>query len=136
MSTAAPSSSAPPGVATPLTPSNRLGLALAALLGLLDLLPLPGGGPVGPPLGVIILDIVCGLVTLVCVVVAWRTGSRAAVRLAAGARILSAVTVLPAFFVGPSAPVLALAALLVILAVLSVGLMLAPARRPSSPVTD
>jgi O-antigen/teichoic acid export membrane protein len=121
-----------------LTTRNRAGLALAGLLGLADLVflafPTPEGEE-GPPIGILVLTAVLGVVTLVAVAVAWRSGNRAALRLTAVTRILSAVTALPAFFVDVPAALKAGAAVLVVLAIVSVVLMLTPgARRPA--VTD
>ena len=43
------------------------------------------------------------MITVVAVVIGWRAARRSALRVAAGARILSAITALPAFFVDVSA---------------------------------
>lgn len=112
---------------------TKVGLVLGGLLGLTDMagpfsLRTPAG-ETGPPTGVLVLDAVLGLVTVVFVVVALRTLSRGAIRIAAGARILSAATALPAFFAGPSAPTVVIAAAAVIVSVIVVVLMLSPAPR-------
>lgn len=126
---------------TSLSRNNRIGLGLAALLGLADigliLLPAPeqGDGPEGPPVGILVLAAVLGLVTLVAVAKAWRTGSRRAVRLTAGLRVLSVITALPAFFVDVDASVKVLVAVLVLVTTASVVLMLSPASR-RGPVLD
>jgi hypothetical protein len=124
---------------TPLSKLNKAGLVLAFLLGLADIaavfFPPTPEGQVGPPDSILLLDSLLGLITVVAVVVAWRTTKRAAIRLTAGARILSMVTALPAFFVEVPPGVKVLVGVFVLLTVASVVMMLAPARRPA-PVTD
>jgi hypothetical protein len=127
---------------TPTTPLlsgvNKAGLAIAFLLGTGSVVgvfrPTPKG-QVGPPLAVLLLDAALGLIIMVAVVVAWRTARRAAIRLAAGARILSMITALPAFFVPVPAWVKVWVGVGIVLTVLAIVLMFAPARRPA-PVTD
>jgi hypothetical protein len=115
----------------PFSGANKVGLVLAGLLGLVDLagpfFPTPPG-EVGPPLAILVLDAILGVVTLVAVVVAWRTRRRALVRLAAGARILSMITALPAFFAGVPAFLVAVVSLFVVLTITTVVLMLLPPR--------
>lgn len=121
-----------------LSTANRIGIGLAVVLSLMDfaslLVPTPPG-EVGPPYVVLLLSAALGVVTLVAVVVAWRSGSRGALRIAAGARVVSAITALPAFFVDVESWVKLVVALTVVLTIACVLLMLAPARR-SAPVTD
>jgi hypothetical protein len=69
------------------------------------------------------------------VVIAWRTGNRAAIRVAAGTLILNLLTSLPAFFVDIPAGVKALVGVSVLVTVLAVGLMFSPSRQ-SAPVLD
>jgi hypothetical protein len=119
-----------------LTTGNKVGLGLAALLGLTDLTgpfltPSDGevAGEAGPPMVVLIACAVLGVITLVGVVWAWRTGSRPAARIVAGSRILSALSALPAFFVGGvPAPLILIAAAGILLTALACYLMLRPAR--------
>jgi hypothetical protein len=110
---------------------NRAGLILALLLGLLDMVavlqPTPDG-EVGPPFAILVIDALLGLITVVAVVIAWRSGRRGAVRVAAGARIVSMLTALPAFFVDVPAGLQALVALFVVLTIACVAMMLAPSR--------
>ena len=121
-----------------LTTKNKIGLALAGLLGLVDtpsvLMPTPDG-EVGPPLAILALGTVCGIVTLVAVFLAWTKANKGAIRIAAGARIVSMLTALPAFFVDVPAFLKILVAVAVILTLTSVVLMLSPAKR-STPVLD
>lgn len=122
-----------------LSTKNKVGLVLAGLLGLGDILffflmPTPEG-EVGPPDGILILGLVCAIVTVVAVLVAWTKANRGAIRIAAGARIVSMLTALPAFFVDVPADVKITVTVLVVVTVVSVVLMLSPARQ-TSPVTD
>ena len=117
---------------------NKSGFVLAAVLGVLDLTapfqPTPDGEN-GPPYAILLIDAVLGLITIVAVVVAWRTGRRSAARIAAGSRIVSMVTALPAFFAGVSPGLLLLVSLFVVLTIACVALMLMPSRVPV-PVSD
>lgn len=121
-----------------LSTKNKVGLAIAGLLGLADipavLMPTPEGD-VGPPLGILIVGSICGVITVVAVVIAWMKANRGAIRVAAGARIVSMLTALPAFFVDVPAGLKIVVTALVVLTVISVVLMLSPARQ-STPVTD
>jgi hypothetical protein len=91
-----------------LSTRAKIGFWLAVLLAVADLAgslaPVPADGE-GPPLVVIVFGAVMGLVTLGAAVFVARTGSRAGLRIMAVARILSAITALPAFFV-PDVPAL------------------------------
>lgn len=115
-----------------LTRKNRTGLALAAVLGLLDLTNLLdlsgedlGPGTQGPPTGVLIADGILGLVTLIAVAHTWRTAGRMGSRVVAGSRILSVLTSLPALFVsGVPAWAVALVAVSVIVSVVAISLVL------------
>jgi hypothetical protein len=121
-----------------LTTKNKVGLALAGLLGLADLpsfLQSTPDGETGPPQGILIIGSICGLVTIVAVILAWRSGSFAAIRVAAGARIVSVLTALPAFFVDVPAFVKVLVTVFVIITIASRVLMFTPSRR-TTPVTD
>lgn len=116
---------------------QRVGLAIAALMNLASL---PSGfastpdGELGPPDAVLVLGSVLSLVGLVAVVIAWR-GNRAALRVAAGALILGAITSLPALFVDIPLWLKLAAAVSVVLTVVAVLLMFSPTRRPV-PVLD
>jgi len=111
---------------------QKIGLAIAGLLSALSILsvlnPAPDG-TVGPPLGVLILASLLGVVGLVAVVIAWRTGNRAAVRVAAGALIVPMLTALPAFFIDVPVDVKAIIAIRVLVTITAVVLMFSPARR-------
>jgi len=118
-----------------LSPLNKIGLVVALLLGLVDcvglVFPTPAG-QVGPPLAITILGAVLGVITVVCVVMALRRANKGAVRIAAGARIIAAITSLPAFFAGVPTPLLLFVSGYVVLTVAAVILMLTPTRRSVS----
>ena len=121
-----------------LSTKNKVGLVTRRLLGIIDLpsfLMQTPDGEVGPPYGILVLGSICGLVTLVAVVVAWRNANRGAIRVAAGARIVSMLAALPAFFVDVPWFIKVLVTVFTIVTVVSLVLMLSPARQ-SSPVTD
>ena len=126
--------SAPPAVAArpPYHVANKVGLVIAGLLGVSDVAsffePPTPPDQVGPPSGILALDGVLGLITIAAVVVALVTRRRGWVRLAAGARILSMITALPAFFAGVPAWLVAVVAVFVVVTVVTVVLMLLPAR--------
>ena len=123
---------------SPVTTRTRVGLVLAALLAVGDVVsaffPTPDG-VVGPPLPIVVLGGLLGVATLAAVVVAWRSGRRGALWIVAGTRVLSALAALPAFFVDVPALVKLLVAVFVVLTIVSVALVLAPARRTAA-VTD
>ena len=87
---------------------TKIGLAIAVLLALADVvsafMPTPDGED-GPPYAVLLLCGVLGVLTLALVRPAWR-GNRTAARVAVGARVLSALTSVPAFFVDVPAGIL------------------------------
>jgi hypothetical protein len=121
---------------TKLSGKNKIGLVLAVILGLGDVASLgtlgqqlePGQD--GPPAGVTIFSALLGVVTLVAVVIAWRSGSRVAVRVLAGARILSMILGLPAFFVsGVPSGFVVISAIGVVLTLVCLALVLS---RPAS----
>jgi hypothetical protein len=120
---------------SPVTTRTRVGLVIAALLALGDVVsaffPTPEG-EIGPPLPIVLLGGLLGIATLAAVVAAWRAGRRGALRIVAGTRVLSAITALPAFFVDIPASVKLLVAVVVVLTVVCVVLVLSPARRVAS----
>jgi len=118
------------------TRNQKVGLVLCGVYSLANvpsaLVPTPEG-ETGPPLGVLVVGSLLGVVGLVCTVLAWR-GSDVALRVAAGAIIVVTLTGLPAFFVDVPMAIKALVAFSVILTVVAVALMFS-GRRPS-PVVD
>jgi hypothetical protein len=116
---------------------NKVGFVLAILLALLDVVailqPTPEG-EVGPPLAVLALGSLLGVITLVAVGFGWARHSRRAIRAAAATRIISAILALPAFFAPDvPAPLVALASVFVLVTIVAVTLMLIPARRNGLP---
>jgi len=113
-----------------LSTHQKIGVALAAVLSLTSLpgvlVPTPEG-ETGPPYVVLLLGTVLGVVGLVAAVLAWR-GNRGALRVLAGAIIISALTGVPAFFVDVPAWLKLLVAISVVLSVAAVVLMFTPNR--------
>jgi hypothetical protein len=114
-----------------LSVTNKIGLGLAFVLGLADVASLAtigqemSPGEQGPPAGVTIFSAVLGVITLVGVVIAWRSGSRVAVRAVAGSRIVSMILGLPAFFAdGVPAGWIVISAVAVVLTLVALALML------------
>lgn len=122
----------------PLSTRQRVGLGLCVLLGLFDVVGLalaPGAGEIGPPFPVVVFSFVMGLITLAAAVPAWRSGDRRAVLAVAVSRALSAVTAIPAFFVsGVPAAGVTIAAVGLLLTVVALVLLLAPAPHHGSAV--
>lgn len=117
----------------PLSGKTKTGYVLAVILGLGDLANLAtigqdlAPGQEGPPAGVTIVTALLGLITIVATVIAWRARSRPAVRVLVGARVLSLILGLPAFFVS-GVPALAVVATAVFVVVTLVCLMLVLAK--------
>lgn len=126
------------GTTTTRTSRQTVGLVLAGLLSAVSipsaLAPTPEG-VVGPPLGILVVGSVLGVVGLVAVIIAWRTGNPAAVRVAAGALIINMLTGLPAFFVDVPAAIKVLVGVSVLLTVLTVALLFSRSTR-HAPVLD
>jgi hypothetical protein len=128
-STTTPDASAASAPA-PVTTRQKVGLGLGLLYALTNIPSafLPAGGDEGPPVGILVVDSLLGVVGLVACVLALR-GSRRALRVAAGALILITVTGLPALFVDVPMPVKAIVGFSVILTVVFVTLMFSGPRR-------
>ncbi|MEJ7630316.1 MAG: hypothetical protein WKF54_12065 [Nocardioidaceae bacterium] len=123
---------------SPTTTRQRVGLVLAGLLSAISIPSVffpTGDGNDGPPLAILVLGSVLGVIGLAAVIVAWRSGSRTAIRVAAGALIINLLTSLPAFFVDVPAVIKLLTGISVLVTVLAVGLMFSPNRR-RVPVLD
>jgi hypothetical protein len=110
--------------------STTIGLAICALLGVIDIVSLGGlGADDGPPVAIVLLGAVLGVITLVGARMAWRGVPKGATAVIAS-RVISALTALPAFFVddvpgwvGP------FVAVFLVLTIAGVGLLVAALRR-------
>jgi FtsH-binding integral membrane protein len=115
------------------TPKNKVGLGLALLYAVVNiptvLVPVDDGD--GPPFAIGLICTVLAVVATVAGVVAWRSGSGPAARLTAASLVVITLTSLPAFFVDVPAAVKVISAAGVVLVVLIVTLMFAPAARGS-----
>lgn len=119
------------------TTKQKVGIAIAGVYSLTNIpgfLTAPDPGEVGPPMAILVLGSVLGVIGLVASVVAWR-GNRVALRVAAGAIIVNTLTGLPAFFVDVPMAIKALVGFAVLLTVLAVVLMFSTDRRPA-PISD
>ena len=79
-------------------PSSDPGLVLLGLLSVVDVVSLPLGDGKHPPLPILVFGAVLGVLSLVLVLRAWRD-PQAGVRWLVVARVLSALTAVPAFLV-------------------------------------
>jgi len=122
---------------TSLTTKQKAGLVIAALYSLTNIpsafLPAPEG-ETGPPLAILVIGSVLGVIGLVAAILAWR-GNQVALRVAAGAIIVNTLTGLPAFFVDVPMAIKALVGFTVVLTVVTVVLMFSGKRRLPA-VTD
>ncbi|MDX6371661.1 MAG: hypothetical protein QOD98_649 [Nocardioidaceae bacterium] len=120
-----------------VTPQQKIGLGIAAVYSLANIpgfLGAPDPGEEGPPMAILVVGSILGVIGLVATILAWR-GNRVATRVAAGAIIVVTLTGLPAFFVDVPMFVKALVGFSVLLTVLAVVLMFSGDRR-SAPITD
>jgi hypothetical protein len=117
---------------------QKVGLVICALYGLTNIptafIPPDTGDQDGPPMAILVVSSILGLISMVAAIMAWR-GNRVSLRVAAGAMIVCTLTGLPAFFVDVPMGVKALVAVSVVITVVAAVLMFSGDRRPSS-VTD
>lgn len=108
--------------------TQRIGLAVLALLSLADVVePLVTDGKT-PPIGIALVDCAVGVASLIALGFAAR-GSRRGVLTLVGLRLLSAITAVPAFFASAvPTPVVAVSAVLVALTIGAVLAVVRPAR--------
>lgn len=137
MTTTATTATAPVNTETPST-GVRVGLVISALLGLANIplmFPWVDWGNEEPPFGLLVFATAIGMVSVVCVVLAWNTGNRKAIRINAAALILNALMVLPGLFVDTSPFIKSVSAATVAATVAAVVLTM---RRPTAAasVTD
>ena len=111
----------------------RIGLVLCAVLAVVDVLSVgAAGADDGPPVAVVAIGFVLGLVTLVGVWLAWRGDDRGFMAVVVS-RVLSALLGIPAFF-ADEAPDWAPAAvgIGIVLTIVALWLVYAGRRRPAS----
>ncbi len=119
------------------TTKQKVGIAIAGVYSVANIpsfLEAPDPGVEGPPMAILVVGSVLGVIGLVAAVMAWR-GNKVALRVAAGAIIVATLTGLPAFFVDVPMFVKALVGLSVLITVLAVVLMFSSDQRPA-PVAD
>ncbi len=118
-----------------ITTKQKVGIAIAGVYSLTNipgfLFSGPAPGEEGPPMAILVIGSILGVIGLVAAVMAWR-GNRVALRVAAGAIIVITLTGLPAFFVDVPMAIKALVGFSVLLTVVAVVLMFSTARRPAS----
>lgn len=119
----------------PWTTVNKIGLVLSIIFGVLNVAsvfsPTPAG-EVGPPFEILLADTALSVVVIAATVVAWVRGSRLAARLAAVGIALITLSALPAFFVDVPAAIKALVGFITLFSVVTIVMMLAPAKRSPS----
>jgi hypothetical protein len=80
------------------TPAATIGLVICALLGILDVVTTFGAGSDdAPPMVVIVIGLVLGLITLAATVPAWR-GNRTGVMAVIASRAAGVLLAVPAYF--------------------------------------
>lgn len=114
---------------------QRVGLVLAGLFFLVNLpsavTPTPDG-EVGPPFAILLADSLLAAAGLVAVVLAWRSGRRAALVVMAACVVLILLTALPAFFVDVPAWIKTVVATTVVWGLVSVVLSFGGSRTEGS----
>jgi hypothetical protein len=121
-----------------ITTRNKVGLAIAGLISLANVPSVfesQPDGEVGPPMTVLVLDTLLGVIGLVAVVVAWRTASRTALRVTAACLVTAAVTALPALFVDVPAFIKIAVAVFTVITMVALVLMFSGDRQ-RQPVLD
>jgi hypothetical protein len=112
-----------------LSTKNKVGLGLAGVLGVLDiagyfLTPDPSADMSGPPKSILLLDAVLGIITVIAVFLALRTPNKVNIGTTITARVVSALTAVPAYFVGVPTSVLVLVTAFIAATIVSVWLIL------------
>jgi len=110
-------------------------LIISAFLGAVDIVSVLGAGAdPGPPLPVLLIGAVLGIITLIGVSLAWR-GKRGGVPTVGVSRVLSALSGVPVFFIGDEAPDWAPPAVAVAIVLTVVALVLLHVGRRKAAVT-
>jgi hypothetical protein len=113
-----------------LSTKNKAGLALAGLLGVLDiagyfLTPDPSADMPGPPDWIVLLDVALGIITVIAVFLAFRSPNKVNVGTTVAARVLSALTAVPAYFAGVPTNIIVLVTAFIAATIVTVWLILA-----------
>jgi hypothetical protein len=120
---------------TALNTKQKVGLVICALYALSNVpsafIPPGTGDEDGPPMAILVVGSILGVIGLVAAIMAWR-GNRVFLRVAAGAIIVATLTGLPAFFVDVPMGIKALVGFSVVLCVVAVVLMFSGDRRSAS----
>ena len=120
-----------------VTTRRRVGLGISLALSVANLASLASptpAGETGPPLVVLVVGALLGVVGLVGSVLGWRSGNRKVLRVVAGAVIVMALLATPAFFFPVPAGLKALVGVTTLLSIAAVVLVLSPARVPAEEV--
>ncbi len=115
-----------------------IGLIISAFLGAVDIISVVGAVvDEGPPLPVLVIGVVLGIITLVGVSLAWR-GRRGGVPTVGVSRVLSALSGVPVFFIGDEAPDLAppAVAVAIVLTIVALALIYVGRNRVSPTATS
>ncbi len=110
-----------------LSGKNKVGLGLAGLLGVLDiasyfLTPDPSADMPGPPHSIVLLDVALGVITVIAVFLAFRSPNKVNVGVTVTARVVSALTAVPAYFAGVPSSILVLVTAFILATIVSVWL--------------
>jgi hypothetical protein len=115
---------------------QKVGLVLAALINLTaipSVLFPTSDGDEGPPMAVLVVTTLLGVIGLVAVVLAWRR-NKLALRVAAASLIVQALLAIPAFFADIDAGIKLAAGVSVLVTIIALVLMFSPSRRPAAVV--
>lgn len=119
------------------TTRQRIGLGLAGVYCATSIpsafVPSAPEGEVGPPLSILVLCSVLGVVGLVAAIAAWRTPRPWALRLLAASAVVITITALPAFFVDVPALVKTMVAVSVVWVLASLVLVFSDHRATTAP---
>jgi len=112
-----------------LSTKNKVGLGLAGLLGVLDiagyfLTPDPSADMPGPPDWIVLLDVALGIITVIAVILAFRSPNKINIATTLTARVVSALTAVPAYFVGVPTSILVLVTVFIVATIVSIWLIL------------
>ena len=93
-------------------------------------------GAEAPPIGLLLVNTAIGMVSVVCVVLAWNSGNRKAIRINAAALIFNALMVVPGLFVDASPFIKVISAVIVVATVVAVVLTMRRTDQLPVRVTD